>query len=168
MLLSGSDASVLRWPHELVDALVAAGCRVVRFDTRDCGLSTKIGPDQPYRLADLAADALGVLDALGIDRAHVVGYSMGAAVAQLLALDHADRVRTLALVAGTPGASDDRLPEPDEWFVHRMAERLFEPPPREPDAQAAWLVDLYRLLAGTRYRFDEDAQRALAEAEVAR
>jgi pimeloyl-ACP methyl ester carboxylesterase len=168
LLLNGSDATVLRWPAALITTLVDAGYRVVRFDTRDCGLSTKIDPDDPYRLEDLAADALGVLDAVGVDRAHVVGYSMGGAVAQVLALDHPDRVRTLTLIAATPGAGDDRLPDPEEWFVHRMAERLFEPPPRDADGRAAWVVDLYRLLAGDRYPFDETTQRTLAEAEVAR
>lgn len=168
VLLGGADASVLRWPSSFVTPLVEAGRRVVRIEHRDCGLSTKIDPEQPYRLEDLACDVVGVLDALGIDAADVVGYSMGGAVAQVLALDHARRVRGLVLVATTPGLGDERLPFAADWFVERMAERLFEPPPRTFDERVAWTVDLYRLLAGDRYPFDEEGQAQLAAAEVER
>lgn len=168
LLLAGSDATTLRWPASLVDALVAAGARVVAYDHRDSGASTKIDPDVAYRLEDLATDALAVLDALGIARAHLVGYSMGGAVAQVLARRAASRVRSLALVATTPGLGDERLPFAADWFVDRMAARLFEPPPRDHEARVAWIVDLYRTLAGPRYPFDEVHQRALAEAELAR
>lgn len=168
LLLSGSDATTLRWPASLLDALVAGGRRVITYDHRDSGGSTKIDPDAPYLLDDLAADAAGLLDALGIERAHLVGYSMGGAVAQVLALDHADRVATLTLVATTPGLGDDRLPFAADWFVERMAERLFAPPPRDDEARVAWIVDLYRLLAGPRHTFDESHQAALAAAELSR
>lgn len=168
LLLSGSDATTLRWPAPLVDALVGAGHRVVAFDHRDCGASTKIDPDSPYRLDALAADASGVLDALGIERAHVVGYSMGGAIAQVLALESPERVLTLTLASTTPGLGDDRLPFAADWFVERMTERLFAPPPRTDEDRAAWIVELYRLLAGTRYDFDDELQRALARAELGR
>lgn len=168
VLLGGADASVLRWPASFVSPLVAAGRQVVRIEHRDSGLSTKIDPEQPYRLEDLACDVVGVLDALGIDAADVVGYSMGGAVAQVLALDHARRVRGLVLVATTPGLGDERLPFAADWFVERMAERLFEPPPRTFDERVAWTVDLYRLLAGDRYPFDEEGQAQLAAAEIER
>jgi pimeloyl-ACP methyl ester carboxylesterase len=168
LLLSGSDATTLRWPPALIDALTGAGHRVVAFDPRDCGASTKIDPDTPYRLDALAADAIGVLDTLDIARAHVVGYSMGGAVAQVLALDAPERVATLTLVSTTPGLGDERLPFAADWFVERMTERLFAPPPRTTDERIAWIVDLYRLLAGTRHPFDEEGQRALAAAELER
>jgi pimeloyl-ACP methyl ester carboxylesterase len=168
LLLGGADSSALRWPAGFVAALVDAGRRVVRVEHRDSGCSTKIDPDAPYRLEDLALDTVGVLDALGVDAADVVGYSMGGAVAQLLALDHAPRVRALVLLATTPGMGDDRLPFAADWFVERMSERLFAPPPRTDADRVAWTVDLYRLLAGERYPFDEAGQRDLAEAELAR
>ena len=168
LLLGGADASALRWPEACVATLVAAGRRVIRVEHRDSGLSTKIDADELYGLDELALDTAGALDALGIDAVDIVGYSMGGAVAQVLALDHPERVRTLTLVATTPGAGDERLPPPADWFVDRMGERLFAPPPRSDDERIAWTVELYRLLAGERYPFDEDAQRAIAAAELAR
>ncbi len=168
LLLAGADATTLRWPPALLDALVAAGHRVIAYDHRDSGASTKVDPDAPYTLGELAADAVAILDALGVARAHLVGYSMGGAVAQVVALDHPARVASLTLVATTPGLGDERLPFAADWFVERMAERLWNPPPRTDPERVAWIVDLYRMLAGPRYRFDEDAQRALATAEVAR
>jgi esterase len=168
LLLSGSDATTLRWPAALLDALVAAGLHVITYDHRDSGASSKIDPDAPYLLDDLATDAAALLDALGVERAHLVGYSMGGAVAQVLALDHADRVATLTLVSTTPGLGDERLPMAADWFVERMAARLWEPPPRAHEERVAWVVDLYRMLAGPRYAFDEPGQAALAAAELER
>ena len=168
LLLSGSDSTTLRWPRSFIDPLVTAGWRVIVYDHRDSGASTKIDPDEPYRLDTLAADAWGLFDALGIGSAHLVGYSMGGAVAQVMALEAPDRVRRLALVSSTPGLGDDRLPFAAEWFVDRMAERLFAQPPRTHEQRVAWIVDLYRLLVGPRFFFDEAAQRAIADAEIAR
>lgn len=168
LLLAGSDATTLRWPAAFIDALVAAGHPVDAYDHRDSGASTKVDPDTPYALADLATDAVALLDALGVAEAHLVGYSMGGAVAQVVALDHPERVASLTLVASTPGLGDERLPFAADWFVERMAERLWNPPPRTDPERVAWIVDLYRMLAGLRYPFDEDAQRALAAAELAR
>lgn len=168
LLLGGSDATTMRWPDSFLGPLVAAGWRVIAYDHRDSGASTKIDPDSPYRLDVLAADACALLDALGIDAAHLVGYSMGGAVAQVIALDAPQRVCSLTLVATTPGLGDDRLPFAADWFVERMTERLFAPVPRGDGERVAWLVELYRLLAGPRFAFDEAGQRALAEAEIER
>jgi len=168
VLLSGSDATTLRWPASLVAPLAADGRRVITYDHRDSGASTKVDPDAPYRLDTLAADACALFDAMGIDAAHLVGYSMGGAVAQIVALDAPGRVRSLTLIATTPGSGDERLPFAADWFVERMAERLFAPPPRTHDDRVAWIVELYRLLAGSRVVFDEAGQRAIADAEIAR
>lgn len=128
LLIMGLGMQWLAWPDELVADLVARGHRVVRFDNRDAGLSDgfdhlgmpgMVGPmlrhalhlpvAAPYTLCDMANDAVGVLDALGITSAHVCGASMGGMIAQHLAVQHAPRVRSLTLVMTTSGAR--RLPQ---------------------------------------------------------
>ncbi len=122
LLIMGFAAPLTRWPRELSDELLARGYRVVRFDNRDVGLSTKLDPlgpssmaelvaaaargqavQAPYSLDDMAADAVGVLDALQIERAHVVGASMGGMIAQLVALNHPRRVCSLTSIMSTTG-----------------------------------------------------------------
>ncbi|MGI9602846.1 MAG: alpha/beta fold hydrolase [Acidimicrobiales bacterium] len=166
LLVSGADSPCARWTPAFVDPLVDAGFRVVRYDLRDVGRSQVMAHDEPYRLADLADDAVGVLDHLGVERAHVVGRSMGAMIGQVLALDHADRVASLTLVSSTPGLGDERLSSAHDAIVDALAERLFEPPPRDPDACARWVVDGYRIFNGPRFAFDEGGQQQQAEAEV--
>lgn len=168
LLLSGADTPCTRWSEALVDPLLEAGHRVVRFDTRDCGLSSKLPASVGYTLDDLAADACGVLDGEGIVSAHLVGRSMGGMVAQVVALDHPERVRSLTLLCTTPGLGDERLPPPADWLVDRMAERLFAPPPADHVERVAWLVELDRLFAGPRFAFDEAAAVRLADVDVAR
>ncbi|MBQ91202.1 MAG: alpha/beta hydrolase [Acidimicrobiaceae bacterium] len=168
LLLSGADTQCTRWSEALLDPLLEAGHRVVRFDTRDCGLSSKLPASVGYTLADLAADACGVLDGEDIGSAHLVGRSMGGMVAQVLALDHPERVRSLILLCTTPGLGDERLPPPVDWLVDRMAERLFSPSPADHVERVAWLVELDRLFAGPRFPFDEEAAVLLADADVSR
>lgn len=118
LLIMGLGAQLIDWPQEFCDLLAGQGLRVVRFDNRDAGLSTQLDdlgvPDfaglmagdrssVPYLLADLAADTAGLLDALGIPRAHVVGASMGGMVAQQLAVDRPDRVASLCSIMSTTG-----------------------------------------------------------------
>ena len=110
LLLIGT--TVATWDDELVERLT--GRFVIRYDLRDTGRSTTVDPDSPgYTLRDLVTDAVGVLDGLGIARAHVAGIATGGFIAQLLALDHLSRVASLVL-AGTrpvaPGPVDDDLP----------------------------------------------------------
>lgn len=167
LLVAGADSPGFRWTPAIVEPLVAAGHRVVRFDHRDCGRSTRFGADAAYRLDDLAVDAVGLLDQLGIDAAHVIGRSMGGMVGQVLALEHPDRVRSLTLFGSSPGAGDERLPGPDDDFVEAMTARLFAGPPTDAEACVAWILELDELLAGSLYPLDRARQRALAEAEVA-
>lgn len=166
VLLAGADTPGFRWTRSIVARLIDAGYRVMRFDHRDCGRSTRFTSSDAYRLDDLAADVVGLLDAFDVDRAHLVGRSMGGMVAQVMALEHPQRVRSLSLFGTTPGVGDDRLPGPDEDFVEKMTFRLFEGPPREPDAQVAWIVQLAELMNGTLYPIDVEAETALARAEV--
>ena len=126
LLIMGLGAQLTRWNDELCEALVARGYRVIRFDNRDCGLSTHFDdapqPDigaalrngtplkVPYTLDDMAADCIGLLDALGIERAHIVGASMGAAIAQLVAADYPERTLSLTSMMSTSG--NPSLPPP--------------------------------------------------------
>lgn len=168
VLLVGS--SMLSWPDELCDRLVAGGRRVVRYDVRDTGRSESYPPGEPgYSLADLVNDAAGVLDATSTARAHVVGFSTGGWIAQLLALRRPERVATLTLVASrpnTPGPVDDDLPEHDPALMRVVTTT---PPPDWSDHQAVvdHLVLMARTMAGAG-TFDEAAARAHAEAELAR
>ena len=166
VLLAGADSPGFRWTPTIVDPLVAAGHRVIRYDHRDSGRSSRLPASQPYRLDDLADDLVALLARLGVERAHLVGRSMGGTVAQVLALDHPHLVWSLTLVSSTPGAGDERLPGPDDTFVEAMTERLFAGPPADHRGRIDWITELYRLLAGPLHAFDEAAQRALAEAEV--
>ena len=129
LLIMGLGAQLTLWPDEFVEALVARGFHVIRFDNRDIGLSQKftdagtpnfvwltlarmcgIQPRLPYHLTDMAADAIGVLDALDIRQAHVVGASMGGMIAQLAAAHWPDRVASLTSIMSTTG--NPRLPRP--------------------------------------------------------
>ncbi len=166
LLLAGADTPGFRWTPASVMPLVADGHRVIRFDHRDCGRSTACSAADPYLLADMAADVIALLDHLGIDGAHLIGRSMGGMIAQVLALEHGRRVRSLTLLGTTPGAGDERLPGPDEPFVETMMTRLFQGPPVEIEDQAEWIAELAELLAGTLYPYDRDGEVRLAQAEV--
>src|SRR5262245_14008053 len=92
LLVMGAGASMLRWPEDFCQQIASGGRHVVRYDNRDTGRSTTYPPGSPeYTVEDLADDAVRVLDAYGIDRAHVVGASMGGMIAQQVALRHPDR-----------------------------------------------------------------------------
>jgi pimeloyl-ACP methyl ester carboxylesterase len=142
LLIMGLGAQLTLWPIEFVEALVARGYHVIRYDNRDIGLSTKftdhgvpnirkvalmrlfgLRARLPYRLTDMAADAAALLDGLGIGQAHVVGASMGGMIAQLLAVDHAHRVRSLTSVMSSTG--NRHLPPPRREAL----EALLTPPP---------------------------------------
>lgn len=122
LLIMGLGAQLTLWPIELVEALVDRGFYVIRHDNRDIGLSTKFTeagvpdmqsvvmalmtgqkPDVPYTLSDMAADAVAVLDAVGVTKAHIVGASMGGMIAQLVAIEHPDRVLSLTSIMSSTG-----------------------------------------------------------------
>jgi len=168
VLLVGSSMS--SWPDELCDRLVAGGRRVIRYDVRDTGRSESYPPGEPgYSLADLADDAVGVLDATAAERAHVAGMSTGGWIAQLLALSHPERVATLTLIASrpnAPGPVDDDLPGHHDAVMEVI---MNTPAPDWSDERA--VVDHLVLQAKTSAgagAFDEASARAHAEAEVAR
>lgn len=155
LLIHGACASMLWWESELCAAIAARGRFVIRYDQRDTGRSVSYPPGQPgYALSDLAKDAVGILDVLAVDRAHVVGRSMGAAIALTLGVDHADRVTALTFVTTSPGGDD----LPPATLAHV-----------EPGADAVEnLVEELRAHAGGSPHFDEPAMRELARQDVAR
>jgi pimeloyl-ACP methyl ester carboxylesterase len=166
LLIGGIAMSMDWWEDQFCERLASGPRFVIRYDLRDTGGSVASEPGAPsYDGMDLVADAVALLDALGVTRAHVVGVSMGGAIAQQLALDHADRVASLTLIATTAGGPG--LPPPSEGLRSRFAA-----PPPEPDwsdrqAVVDYLVDDVRAYAGT-LPFDEDAARALVSKAVDR
>ncbi|HEX4906412.1 MAG TPA: alpha/beta fold hydrolase [Acidimicrobiales bacterium] len=163
VLVMGATASAISWPDELLDALTAQGLRVVRFDNRDIGLSTHVDyATAPYTLDDMADDTVGLMDALGIARAHLVGASMGGMISQVIALRFPERVRSLALLITSPGPDERLSPTNDE--VLTIATRQADTD--EDLAQRG--VDLWRVLTGTRFPFDEAAIRATAQRDAER
>jgi pimeloyl-ACP methyl ester carboxylesterase len=168
LLIMGMGGSMLWWEEELCRMLADGGRFVIRYDHRDTGRSVSYEPGRPrYTSADLVADAAGVLDAHGIPAAHVVGVSMGGALAQLLALDFPDRVRSLVLIStsrAVPG--ERRLPPATEELARFSAAATVD----WADAESVidYLVAYSRVLAGGRRPFDEAAARALARRDVER
>jgi pimeloyl-ACP methyl ester carboxylesterase len=104
LLIQGLGAQLVGWRREFCEALAAHGFRVIRFDNRDTGLSQKF-PDSDYELADMADDATGLLDALGIQRAHIVGQSLGGGIAQEIAIKNPERVASLCLLYTAPNVT---------------------------------------------------------------
>jgi pimeloyl-ACP methyl ester carboxylesterase len=164
LLIHGAAASLLAWDEELCRRLAAGGRFVIRYDHRDQGRSTAYPPGQPgYGLVDLSRDALGLLDALGVRRAHLVGRSLGGAIALRAALDRPERVASLTLVAASPGGPD--LPPPSPEFLAHIR--------RQPDwsdraAIVEHVLELLRIFAAGSPEFDRDAMRALVALDVAR
>jgi pimeloyl-ACP methyl ester carboxylesterase len=103
LLIAGLGAQLINWPDEFCYSLVDRGFFVVRFDNRDSGLSTIMPEGAEYGLTDLSADAVAVLDALSIDAAHIAGHSMGGMVAQVIAIEHPERVLSLTSISSTTG-----------------------------------------------------------------
>lgn len=182
LLIMGLGCQLVVWPVAFCEALVAQGFHVVRFDNRDIGLSEKIkGPRDPqffknilrsrlglkvrapYTLDDMARDAVGVLDALGIARAHVVGLSMGGMIAQLMALDHPERVISLTSIMSTSG--NPRLPQASAKVQLRLIRR---PKGRDRDSLIAHGTETWKVLASPSAVPPEDERRALATLAVDR
>ncbi|MBA4179979.1 MAG: alpha/beta hydrolase [Anaerolinea sp.] len=103
LLVMGQGAQATGWPAPFCQALVAAGLFVIRYDNRDVGYSTWFADGEAYTLEDMAADAVGLLDALGIERCHLVGASLGGAIAQLVAIAHPGRVLSLTSIMASAG-----------------------------------------------------------------
>jgi pimeloyl-ACP methyl ester carboxylesterase len=168
LLVMGLGAQMIAWNDDFVAELVGRGFYVIRFDNRDCGRSTKLSHVRPpgprelvtrrvgpvaYTLSDMAADAAGLLDHLGIGSAHLVGASMGGMIAQTLAAEHPHRVRSLASIMSTTGG----------LFVGRPAYRaypfLLKRAPNEREAFVERAVQLFRIVGSTGFERSEDDLR---------
>lgn len=154
LLVMGFGAQMILWDEAFCELLAARGRYVIRFDNRDCGLSSKLDgqlvdsgavmaavlggselPEVPYTLSDMAADAVGLLDVLGIDRAHVVGASMGGMIVQTLAIEHPERLLSVTSIMSTIGDQEYGQAAPEALTV------LLSPPPATRDENIARSAD---------------------------
>jgi pimeloyl-ACP methyl ester carboxylesterase len=169
LLIMGAMASMLWWPEDFCERLAGFGRFVIRYDNRDTGRSIGYEPGTAtYTSEDLAADAVAVLDEHGVDRAHVVGMSMGGGIAQLVALDYPDRVLSLTAIS-TSAISDQGtdLPGPTpEYMEHAAA--FDDLDWSDTSALADLLVRDARALSGTRHAFDEAAVREFVRRDLER
>jgi pimeloyl-ACP methyl ester carboxylesterase len=168
LLVMGANSSGLVWPDAFV-AQLAEHHRVIRYDHRDTGRSTATFEDDPYGITDLAEDAVAVLDALDVPRAHLVGMSMGGYLVQLMLLDHPERIATATLFCTGPlpfagPAPAPALPGPDQALLRLWAEM---DDPRDIEGEIAWRVEHWRLLNGSGTLFDPAEFRALEERVIA-
>jgi pimeloyl-ACP methyl ester carboxylesterase len=162
LLVMGFTAQLTAWPDGFCQELVDHGFRVIRFDNRDCGLSSKtegpppdaatlfmralagddISGEAPYTLSHMAADGMAVLDALGIQRAHVVGASMGGMIVQTMAFEHPERLLSATSIMSTTGNPAVGQAEP------AVTAALFTPPPPDREAAIAHAVKVSQQLSG--------------------
>lgn len=168
LLLMGSTASMAWWPDALIGALAAGGYRVIRFDHRDTGRSTTHAPgDVRYDVNDLAGDIIAILDGYGIAAAHVAGMSLGAYVAQIAALTHPERIRTLTLIAAEPlGVAYEGEGIAPEFMEHFQTMGALDWADR--DAVSGFMLRIAELSAGPGRPFDSEEALARIHRELAR
>ena len=171
LLIMGFTAQMVAWDEEFCTQLADRGHFVIRFDNRDCGLSTKLHgvpsnsdavimaammetemPPVPYTLSDMAADAMKVLDHLNIERAHIMGASMGGMIAQTVAIEHPHRVKTLISVMSQPGELTVGQP------TQEAMELIVTPAPSDRDEYIAF-APKWQLWQSKKYRSDEVSRR---------
>ena len=176
VLIMGLGSQMILWHDEFCRELASRGFRVIRFDNRDIGKSTRLTGGKPltavellklrflrmpvaapYKLSDMADDVIGLMDALGIDSAHIVGASMGGMIAQELVINHPKRVRTLTSIMSTTG--DPRLPPatPEATAI------LMAPPPKSKQEYLERFAQTWRVLRAGSFPIDEARDREQAE-----
>lgn len=174
LLVMGLGAQMISWDEEFCGRLAARGLQVIRFDNRDVGLSTRFdelglpslpeilsgSAPPPYTLDDLAADAAGLLDALDLPAAHLVGASMGGFIVQLMAINHPEKVLSMTSIMSGPGGADAVPPTPEALEV------LLARPPTEREALIEHGVRVSRVICGP--LFDEERARRLRTRAVDR
>ena len=172
LLVMGLGMQLIHWDREFCEGLAERGFHVIRFDNRDAGLSTKIDAPvpnvmramtglrirAPYLLSDMADDSFGLLDHLGIDRAHLAGVSMGGMIAQTMAIRRPERVLSLGSMLSTPGDRRVGTPKLRVWSVLTR---------RAPESRAAYIeyfVRVFRMIGSPGYPVDEKRMREQAAA----
>ncbi|MEO8363174.1 MAG: alpha/beta hydrolase [Ilumatobacteraceae bacterium] len=174
LLIMGFGAQMVTWEPDLCNLLAASGLFVIRFDNRDCGLSTHLEgvevnvdeviraallqeplPPVPYTLSDMAADAVGLLDHLGIERAHILGASMGGMIAQVFAIEHPQRTLSLISVMSVTGEPEYGQSTPE------ALEALLTPPPTDREGYIKY-SPTWQVFHSKKYRSDENSYAAAA------
>lgn len=182
LLIMGFGAQMTLWPQEFLDAMIQRGFRTIRYDNRDVGLSEKLDgvkapgllkltlygklglkPKVPYSLADMAADGIGLLDALGIEKAHIVGASMGGMIGQHLVAQYPQRVLSFTQVFSTTG--NPKLPPPRKDAIKALITR---PKSEEEDALVEHGIMLARTIGSPGYPAPEARLRDRARESVRR
>lgn len=163
LLINGLGSQMTRWPEPFCARLTARGYRAVRFDNRDTGLSTWFKPGDAYRLEDMAADAVAVLDAVGVDKAHLAGVSMGGMIGQTVAADYPGR--TLSLTSIMSSSSAPGLPEATPRAMAVLTAQAPDPT-TDQAAYVAHAVENALVIGSPGFPWPEGAlaQRALDEA----
>ncbi len=176
LLVMGLGAQLITWDDEFCVQLAARGFHIIRYDNRDSGLSTHLdaagppdlaaamsgSPHPAYSLDDMADDAVGLLDALGIGAAHIVGASMGGFIAQLIAINHPDRALSLTSIMSGPGGRDEVAPWPEG------AEVLTRIPPETREGRIENAMWIRRVLNGKDNPFDEAVELGKATRPIDR
>jgi pimeloyl-ACP methyl ester carboxylesterase len=175
LLISGLGMQMIGWDENFCKGIAAKGFWVIRFDNRDVGRSTKFDdagvpdlmelmqqvmlgeqPEVRYSLLDMAKDAIGLLDALRIEAAHLVGASMGGRIVQMIAIHFPDRVKTLTSIMSTTGNPELPQPDPEVFGI------LFTKPPDSREEYIKYSVKIWNLLNGSFYPLDDELIRARA------
>ena len=173
LLTMGLGGQMILWDEAFCEALADRGHYVVRYDNRDVGLSTKFedagapdlvsmmlnpdaAPEPAYTLDDMAADGVGLLDALGLESAHICGASMGGMIVQTLALQHVGRVRSMTSIMSTTGSKE--LPPADP----AVSARLVMDPPQNREEAIDRAVETFKVIGSPGFDFDEAAARDTA------
>jgi pimeloyl-ACP methyl ester carboxylesterase len=182
LLIMGLGVQLTHWPDEFVEALVERGYHVVRHDNRDIGLSQKMGDAKPphfawqllrarigwkakvpYSLSDMADDAAGLLDAIGIEKAHVAGASMGGMIAQLMAINHREKLHSMTSVMSTTG--NFKLPQADKPAMKALTSR---PASLDEDVLVEHGMMIAQAIGSPGFPRDEERARARTRANVQR